>query len=106
MLSALSFNVVVPTAIDFLERLQRANRCDGAHRDLAQYLVELAMLDIRMIRHAPSHVAAAALLLSNGLLQRRPVWPASMAQHSRYGEACPRACAEEMRALLDAVPSS
>jgi hypothetical protein len=40
------------------------------HRHLAQYLLELGLLDIRMLRFTASHVVSAALLLSNELLGR------------------------------------
>jgi cyclin B len=106
MLTALSFQVVAPTPLNFLERLQRTNGCDEAHRELAQYLVELALLDIRMVGYLPSHLAAAAVLLSNVLLGRRSRWPAVMVQDSRYQEIALRACAEEMRALLELAPSA
>jgi cyclin B len=106
MLMVLNFQVVVPTALNFLERLQRINCCDGAHKELAQYLVELALLDVRMIRYVPSHLAAAVLLLSNLLLGRRPAWPSIMVQHSRYVEPSLQLCVEELRALLEAVPTN
>jgi len=104
MLTVLGFQVVAPTALNFIERFSRANRCDGAHRELVQYLVELSLSEIRMIRHTPSHLAAAAVLLSNGLLGRCPLWPPAMTTHSRCSEATLRPCAEELRALLDAAP--
>mmetsp|Transcript_5542 Transcript_5542/g.8642 ORF Transcript_5542/g.8642 Transcript_5542/m.8642 type:complete len:406 (-) Transcript_5542:138-1355(-) len=106
MLTALNFQVVVPTTLNFMDRLQRVNCCDGAHRELVQYIVEIALLDVRMIRYLPSHLAAAALLLSNLLLGRRPAWPAVMAQHSRYVESSLQLCVEELRVLLEAVPTN
>lgn len=106
MLTALSFQVVAPSPVNFIERACRANHCDGAHRELAQYLIELALLDIRMIRHSPSHLAAAAVLLSNSLLGRRPLWPASMVHSSSYAEASLNTCSEELRGLVDAAPAS
>jgi len=104
MLTALSFKIVVPTAAHFFERLQRANRCDEVHREVAEYLVELGLLDLRMLRYPPSHAVSAALLLSNELLGRRPAWPQHMVQHSRHTEQALRGCIEEFRELLDAAP--
>lgn len=106
MLSALGFQVVVPTAVHFLHHLLQANRCDGPHGELARYLLELALVDLRMVKHAPSRLVSAALLLSNELLGRPSVWPDIMAQQSRHAEQALRACAEEMRALLRAAPTS
>lgn len=106
MLAALQYKVVVPTAFQFLEFFHRANRCDGVHREAALYFVELALLDHRMVRHAPSLLASAAVLLSNQLLGRNPCWPAAMVRHSRYAEEALQPCVGELRALLVAAPGS
>lgn len=102
MLTSLSFQVSVPTAAHFFEFLEKANDCDGIHRSLAQYLLELGLLDSRMLQYSPSHVVAAALLLSNELLQHSPVWPESMAQQSRHSEESLSNCARELWELLEA----
>merc|ERR1712224_641110 len=60
MLTALNFQIVVPTVAHFFDRLHRANRCDDSHREVARYLVELALLDVRMLRYTPSHLVSAA----------------------------------------------
>lgn len=63
ILTALKFVLCVPTVAHFLERYQRINHCAEAHRHLMQYLLELSLLEYKMIRYAPSHLAAAALFL-------------------------------------------
>lgn len=102
MLTSLDFKIVVPTAAHFFEILQKINCCDTTHRTLAQYLLELGLLDLRVLQHTPSHMVAAALLVSNELLKRRPVWPASMVQQSRNTELSLRACADDIRQLFEA----
>jgi len=106
MLTALNFQIVVPTATHFFERMQKANHCDDAHRELAEYLIELGLLDMRMLHYKPSHMVSAAVLLSNELLGKRPVWPQLMVQHSQYSEQVLRGCAEEYRELLEAAPKN
>ena len=105
MLSTLDFQIVVPTAAHFMERMQRLNGCDGVQREIAQYLIELALLDFRMIRHIPSHLCAAALMLSNELLGKPRAWPELMVQYARHTEVQIRPCSEELRALLDGAPA-
>jgi len=100
MLTTLGFHVAGPTAAQFLALLQRACGCDEAQRQLAQYAAELALVEISMLRHTPSHLAAAAMLVSNEILGRQPVWPAAMARHSRHAEHALQSCAQELRALL------
>lgn len=106
MLTSLRFQLVSVTAFHFADRLQRINRCTSEHRSLSQYLVELSLVDIRMIRYPPSHLVAAALLLSNELVGRLPLWPVALAQQARHTEQQLRGCAEELRALLYAAPHS
>jgi len=106
MLTTLSFQIVIPTAAHFFERLQKANQCDEVHREIAEYLLELGLLDMRMLRYPPSHAVSAALLLSNELQGRRVVWPQNMVQYSRHTEQALRGCAEEYRELLEASPKA
>lgn len=101
MLSTLGFQIMVPTAAHFFEGFQKANGCDDVHRQVAQYLLELTLLDMSMLQYKPSLLVAAAMLLSNELLKRCQVWPASMVQTTRYNQAELRSCADDMRRLLE-----
>jgi len=102
MLTTLSFKIVVPTAAHFFEHLAVANGCDAVHRSCVQYLLELGLLDLRMLQHTPSHVVAAAMLLSNELFARSSAWPAAMMHEARNSEQSLRHCAEELRQLWKA----
>lgn len=100
MLAALGFQIMVPTAAHFLPLLQKANGCDHRHSALVEYLVELCLLDIRMLCYAPSHVVSAALLLSNKLLGRKQPWPPAMMQLSRHPAKSLQSCVQVMRELF------
>lgn len=102
MLQTLSFKIVVPTAAHFFDQLADANGCDAVHRSVAQYLLELGLLDTRVLQYKPSQVVAAALLLSNELFIRSAAWPEAMIQKSRHSEQMLRVCAEELRQLWKA----
>lgn len=102
MLSTLSFKIVVPTAAHFFEHLAASNACDPVHRACAQYLLELGLLDIRMLQYEPSHVVGAAMLLSNEILARSSAWPEVMFRQSYHTEQSLRPCAEELRQLWQA----
>lgn len=105
MLSALSFKIVVPTQAQFLDYLVKPNQCKTPkHETLVNYLLELSLVEVRSIRHSPSQLVSAALLLSNEIMGM-PAWPARMERISRYSESTLRGCAEELRALLRAAPS-
>jgi cyclin B len=100
MLTALQFKICRPTSINFLERYQLINGCTDAHRDLAQYLLELTLVDYKMIKYTPSHLAAAAILLSNKLL-RRPSWTPAAIRHTKMTEPMLKICAKEICVLLE-----
>jgi cyclin B len=101
MLSTLSFQIMVPTAAHFFDFLEKANTCDDVHRSLAQYLLELGLLDIRMLKYQPSHVVSAALMLSNELMKRSTPWPVEMVLQSRASGDSLRPCADELRQIME-----
>lgn len=101
MLTTLNFQIVVPTAAHFMDRLQRINDCDESHSEFVHYLSELALLEIRMMRFTPSHLVSAAILLSNELLGRMIPWASIMQEHTNHAEEQLRPCVEELRSLLE-----
>lgn len=101
ILGALDFKVCTSTATMFLERYQNVNGCTESHRDLAQYLLELTLVDYNMVKYSPSHLAAAAVLLSNKLLRRQPSWSSANVKQTCLTEQMLRECAKEMCALLE-----
>merc|ERR1740130_2003582 len=52
MLTALEFQVNCPTVAHFFERYERINRCSDAHRHLLQYVLELTLPDVKMLRYS------------------------------------------------------
>jgi len=102
MLQVLSFEIVVPTAAHFFDHFGAVNTCSPSHLSMAQYILELGLLDMRMLQYSASHVVAAAVMLSNEIWKRSPVWPDSMSQATRHSEQALRHCAEELRQLWHA----
>lgn len=102
MLTTLGFQITVPTPAHFFPGLQKANGCSPVHRELAMYIIELGLLDIRLLQYTSSQKVSAALLLSNELFGRCPAWPQSMVQQSRHAEAAIRSCVEVSRQLFEA----
>jgi len=100
MLKALKFQICCPTPMQFFEKYQAVNGCTDTHRHLALYLLELTLVDYKMLKYTPSHLAAAALLLSNKLL-RQPSWTSATAQHTKLTESMLKECAKEICSLLE-----
>jgi hypothetical protein len=64
ILSALSFDVTFPTANRFLERYIKLLGNDGDIMSYAQFFIELALIDIRMLQYDSSVIAASAICLA------------------------------------------
>jgi cyclin B len=105
ILQALQFKVCRPTAMHFLDRYQCANECTDSHRDLAQYILELSLVEYKMLKYPPSHQAAASILLSNKLL-RKASWAPAVAKLTKMTEPMLKECAKEMCAVLESVENS
>jgi cyclin B len=105
ILKALDFNICCPTAISFLDRYQSVNGCTDSHRFLAQYLLELSLVEYKMLKYGPSHLAAASLFLSNKLL-RQTGWTSTMVQQTQMSECMLRDCAKDMCGLLEHVETN
>jgi len=106
MLSALEFKICRPTAVNFLERYQYVNGCSEAQKDLAMYLLELTLVDYKMVKYSPSLLAAASILLSNKLLRRQPSWSAANEKQTKLTEQMLKECAKEMCSLLEQAETS
>merc|ERR1719410_1072017 len=65
VLNALDFQIAVPTPAHFIGHMKQATNSDGVQRALAQYVLELSLLDLRSLRYRPSVLVGASLLLSN-----------------------------------------
>ncbi len=64
ILSTLDFNFTFPTALRFLEGYMKIVGEDRDTMYYALFLIELALIDIRMLQYKPSIIAAAALSLA------------------------------------------
>jgi len=73
------------------------------HIELVRYIMELQLLEYRMIRHPPSLVAAAGIYLANQLTMRQNIWPAAMAQATTYRQNRLLPVVGELSAFLNAA---
>jgi len=108
ILTELKFVICVPTAAHFMDRYQRLNQCpkDSAHRHLLHYLLELSLMDFHMIRYEPSHLVAAATLLSNKLMKQPVAWPPMVERHCKFDLPAVKDCAQELCSILEAAQKS
>ncbi len=72
ILTTLDFNVCTPSAYRFLERFSKVGNANIRQHFLARYLIELPLIEYRMLKYSPSNVAASALFLSLKIIPKTP----------------------------------
>jgi len=106
MLRELDYRVSQPTAAHFLGLYQRENCCSPAEKELVCYLMELTLLDIKMIRHHPSLLVSSAIYLSNKLLRKEPAWPEVLFRKTGFNEDYLVAPAREICQLYESAETN
>jgi len=102
VLSVLEFGLAGRTPIHFLDRYQRANRCDVMQAQFVQYLLELALVEGISTHHPPNRLAAAAVYVANRSFRRIPLWTPTMVNYTGHCEEDLAECAEGLqRVFLD-----
>jgi len=100
VLNTLNFNLTYPSALHFLRRYSKAGSSDYTLHTLCKYLIELMLIDVKLLKFPPSKVAAASVYLARAMIHKTPLWSATLEHYSTYNEAQVRECAEEMNELL------
>ena len=71
ILTSLDFNVCTPSSYRFLERFSKVASDNLKQFNMARYLIELPLIEYRMLKYTPSLLAAAALFLSHKIIPRQ-----------------------------------
>lgn len=67
-IKVLDFNLQTTSSFCFLQRLLQLSEMDERLASLSQYLIELPLIEYRMLKYSPSNVACSALFLANKIL--------------------------------------
>ncbi|KAJ0056097.1 hypothetical protein NL108_001135, partial [Boleophthalmus pectinirostris] len=86
LLRSIKFQLGRPLPLHFLRRASKVANSDVERHTLAKYLMELTLLDYDMVHFRPSEIAAAALCLSQLLLEGL-TWSPTQQHYSTYDEA-------------------
>lgn len=100
MLKLLNFNICTPSSFRFLERYCGLIGATDKQFALARYLVELTLIDYRMLRFSRSIIAAAGVYLMHKVDQIVPEWPDVLSDNSPHEESELKICAREMCLLF------
>ncbi|KAI1889636.1 hypothetical protein AGOR_G00164990 [Albula goreensis] len=85
ILKHLNFQLGRPLPLHFLRRASKAGNADAEKHTLAKYLMELTLMDYDMLHYHPSEIAAAALCLSQLVLDGKK-WSVTLQHYSSYSE--------------------
>jgi len=85
----LEFRITAPSAYRFLESYKRIAPIfeDKEVFFFAQYILEVSLLDITLMRFKPSQLAAAALILSCKQLKKIDCWTKDMEKFTKYNKS-------------------
>lgn len=70
MLRQLSFNVTSPSSYRFLERFSKVVGSDTLLFNLSRYIIELPLIEYKMLKYNPSNLAASAIYLAHKILSK------------------------------------
>jgi hypothetical protein len=64
ILQRLDFNIQITSSFRFLERYSKIAKIDSLIFNLSRYLIELALVNYKLLKYTQSNLAASALYLS------------------------------------------
>lgn len=105
ILGCLKFNLTTPSSLKFLERYAMVARLDEKMLNMAKYLLELALVEYKMIKYTPSNIACSAIYLVNKI-HKKEGWSSLMIKQGKYSETQLRPCAKDLCILLQNVGKS
>ncbi|XP_048886021.1 G2/mitotic-specific cyclin-B2 [Brienomyrus brachyistius] len=85
ILRHLNYQLGRPLPLHFLRRASKAGNADAEKHTLAKYLMELTLTDYDTLHYNPSEIAAAALCLSQLVLEGQR-WSATQQHYTTYTE--------------------
>ncbi|TMW63207.1 hypothetical protein Poli38472_002148 [Pythium oligandrum] len=101
LLSSVAYRVTFPTAYQFMKRFLKASRtCDDRVEHFAHFIIDRSLQEYKMIKYAPSRIAAAAVHIARTQMGDTPAWNSTMEHHSSYSESNLHDCVEDLKEIL------
>ena len=101
ILQALDFEVTFPSSFIFLNRYAKLLRADDVTKALARYLIELPLIEYRMLKYKPSMIAASAIYVAFHILKKKI--HESLSDATQYTESGIRSCAKDLCILFHGI---
>lgn len=71
----LNFGLIVDTPIKYLELFSKINNLSSKNFFIAQYILELSLVETAFLEHTPSILGCAVTYLVNKIRKISPCWP-------------------------------
>ena len=105
ILSVLDFNLTLTSSFRFMERYAHLSEFDEKMVMMARYLLEISLVEYKMLKYSPSNLASSAVYLVNKL-RKRDAWNDVMVRNTRYQESQIRQCAKDLCLLMQNIEKS
>ncbi|URE02806.1 cyclin-B2-2, partial [Musa troglodytarum] len=96
ILNALQFNMSVPTPYVFMRRFLKAADSDRKLELLSFFIIELCLVEYKMLKFRPSLLAAAAIYTAQCSLKGFKYWTKTSEMHTAYSEEKLLECSQLM----------
>ena len=100
ILSTLQFDLTFTSSNRFLERYAYLCDLDERNFNMTRYIIELALLEYKMIKYQPSLLASSAIYLVIKLNKLFDIWPKVMISNTSYLENDLVACATDLLQIM------
>ena len=101
ILNALGFKLNVTSSLTFLDRYSKVHGISQSNKTymVARYLLELALVDYKMVKYAPSKIAVSALCFACKLTNTVE-WSDTLAKVSQYNQTEIIPCLQNMTVMF------
>jgi len=106
ILNTLNFNLTHPSPLHFLRRYSKAAGSDYTIHTLCKYLIELMLIDVKLLKYTPSQIAAGSVYIARLMTQKTPSWTPTLEHYSTYTDAQVHSVAVDMNELLKKAQKS
>ena len=101
----LKFNLITVSPYKFLERYGKLAGLEEKGMLLARYLLELTLVEYKMLKYIPSHLACSSIYLVNKIFKKEG-WTEQLVKSCNYTDAQIRPCAKELCLILQNAAKS
>jgi len=105
ILCLLNFKLTIPSALCFLERYSKIVGMDQKAFYLCQYLIELALLDYRMLKYRPSLLVCGAIQFTHRVFKRQASEEA-LYKTTGYNDQMVKLCAKDLFLTVKTIERS